>query len=62
MIWLLIWFLLKTKSVVTELFTRGRKFYNSIVFITQSCFIVPKDARLNSAHFFIMKISKKREL
>ena len=44
------------------MFIRGRKFYNSIVFITQSCFIVPKDARLNSAHFFIMKISKKREL
>ena len=33
-----------------------------IVFITQSYFKVPKDVRLNSTHFFIMKISSKREL
>ena len=34
----------------------------SIVFITQSYFKVPKDVRLNSTHFFIMKIPNKREL
>ena len=34
----------------------------SIVFITQLYFKVPKDVRLNSTHFFIMKISNKREL
>ena len=28
----------------------------------QSYFKVPKDARLNSTHFFIMKIRNKREL
>ena len=28
----------------------------------QSYFKVPKDVRLNSTHFFIMKIPKKREL
>ena len=33
----------------------------SIVFITQSYFKVPKDVRLNSTHFFIMKIPNKRE-
>ena len=32
-----------------------------MVFITQSYFKVPKDVRLNSTHFFIMKIPNKRE-
>ena len=49
-------------SVVTELFIRGRKLNISLVFITQSYFKVPKDVRLNSTHFFIMKIPNKREL
>ena len=52
----------KLDSIVTELFIRGRKLNISIVFITQSYFKVPKDVRLNSTHFFIMKIPKKREL
>ena len=52
----------KLNPIVTELFIRGRKLNISIVFITQSYFKVPKDVRLNSAHFFIMKIPKKREL
>ena len=52
----------KLNPIVTELFIRGRKRNISIVFITQSYFKVPKDVRLNSAHFFIMKIPKKREL
>ena len=47
---------------LTELFIRGRKLNISIVFITQSYFKVPKDVRLNSTHFFIMKIPNKREL
>ena len=47
---------------VTELLIRGRKLNISIVFITQSYFKVPKDVRLNSTHFFIMKIPNKREL
>ena len=33
-----------------------------IAFITQLYFKVSKDARLNSTHFFIMKIPSKREL
>ena len=52
----------KLNSIVTELFIRGRKLNISIVFITQSYFKVPKDVRLNSTHFFIMKISNKTEL
>ena len=52
----------KLNPVVTELFIRSRKLNISIVFITQSYFKVPKDVRLNSTHFFIMKIPNKREL
>ena len=52
----------KLNPIVTELFVRGRKLNISIVFITQSNFKVPKDVRLNSTHFFIMKIPNKREL
>ena len=43
----------KLNSVVIE------RFY---FFITQSYFKVPKDVRLNSTHFSIMKIPNKREL
>ena len=52
----------KLNSIVTELFVRGRKLNISLVFITQSYFKVPKDVRLNTTHFFIMKIPNKREL
>ena len=52
----------KLNSIVTELFIRGRKLNISLVFITQSYFKVPKDVRLNTSHFFIMKIPNKREL
>ena len=52
----------KLNPIVTELFIRGRKLNISIVFIMQSYFKVPKDVRLNSTHFFIMKIPNKREL
>ena len=48
--------------VLTELFIRGRKLNISIVFIAQSYFKVPKDVRLNSTYFFIMKSPNKREL
>ena len=51
----------KLNSIVTELFIRGRKSYISIVFITQPYFKVPK-FRLNTMHFFTMKIPNKREL
>ena len=52
----------KFNPVVTELFIRGRKRNISIIFITQSYFKVPKVVRLNSTHFFVMKIPNKREL
>ena len=49
-------------QTVSELFIRGRKLNISIVFITQSYFAVPKDIRLNSTHYFVIKIPSKREL
>ena len=52
----------KLNPIVTELFNRGRKLNIYIVFITQSYFKVPKDVRLNSTHFFIIKIPNKRAL
>ena len=52
----------KLNPVVTELFNRGRKLNISIVFITQSYFKVPKEARLSTTHFFVMKIPNKGEL
>ena len=52
----------KFDSVVTELFIRGRKLNISLVFITQSYFKVPKHVRLNTTHFFILKIPNKGEL
>ena len=52
----------KLNSVVTELFISGSKLNVSLVLITQSYFKVPKIVTLNTTHFFIMKITNKREL
>ena len=50
----------KLNPIVTELFIRSRKLNISVVFIKQSYFKVPKDVRLNSTHFLIMKTPIKR--
>ena len=50
----------KLQSIIKDLFIRCRKLSISFVFITQSYFSVPKDVRLNSTHYFIMKINNKR--
>ena len=52
----------KFQSIIKELFIRCRKLNISLIFITQSYFSVPKDVRLNSLHYIIMKINNKREL
>ena len=52
----------KFKAIVKELFIRCRKLNISLVFITQSYFSVPKDVRLNSTHYLIMKINNRKEL
>ena len=50
------------QSIIKELFIRCRKINISFVFITQSYFSVPKDVRLNSTHYFIIKINNRKEL
>ena len=52
----------KFKAIVKEFFIRCRKLNISIVFITQSYFRTPIDARLNSTHYILMKIGSKKEL
>ena len=47
----------KFQAIIKDLFIRCRKF-----FITQSYFSVPKEVRLNSTHYLIMKIHNRREL
>ena len=51
----------KPNPLVAELLIRGTKLSISLVFITQSYFAVQENVRLNSTHYFIMKIPKKRE-
>ena len=51
----------KPNPIVTELFMEGRKLIISLVFVTKSYFAVPKNIRLNSAHYFIMRIPYKQE-
>ena len=52
----------KFQTILKELFIRCRKLNISLVLITQSYFSVPKDVRLNSTHYLIMKINNKRKL
>ena len=52
----------KIQTTVKELFIRCRKLNISLVFIIQSYFSVPKDVRLNSIHYLILKINNRREL
>ena len=52
----------KFKAIIKELFIRCTKLNISLVFITQSYFTVPKDVRLNSTHYLIMKINNRKEL
>ena len=50
------------QTIIKGLFIRCRKLNISLVFITKSYFSVPKDVRLNSIHYLIMKINNKKEL
>ena len=49
----------KLIPVVTELFIRGRNLNISLVFITQFYLVVPKNIRLNSTQYYIMRIPNK---
>ena len=50
------------QAIIKQLLIRCRKLNISLVFIAPSYFSVPKDARLNSTQYLIMKINNKREL
>ena len=52
----------KFQSIIKELFIRCRELNISLVFITQSYFSVPKDVRLNSTHYLVMRINNRKEL
>ena len=52
----------KRFPTVTKLFIRSRKLNIYFVFITQSYFAVSKNIRLNTTHYFIMKIANEQEL
>ena len=52
----------KFQAIIKELFIRCRILNISLAFITQSCFSVPKEVRLNSTLNLLMKIRNKREL
>ena len=52
----------KFQALIKELFIRCRKLNISLVFMTQSYFFVPKDVRLNSTNYLIMKINNRKEL
>ena len=52
----------KFQAIIKELFIRCRKLNSSLVFITQSYFSVPKDVRLNSTRYLIMKINNLQNL
>ena len=51
----------KFQTIIKELFTTCRKVNISLVFITQSYFSVPKNVRLNSTHYLIMKINNGKD-
>ena len=52
----------KNQTIINDLFFMCRKSNISLVFITLSYFKVPKDVRLNSTHYLIMKIHSRKEL
>ena len=52
----------KLNSIVTKLFIRGRKINVSLVLITRSYFADPNNIEPYSRHYFVMKVSNKREL
>ena len=52
----------KFQTIIKELFIRYRKLNISLVSIIQLYFSVPKDVRLHSTYYLIIKINNQREL
>ena len=53
---------IKFQSIIKKIYIRCRRLNISLAFITQSYFSAPKEVRLNSTHYLIMKIHNKKEL
>ena len=53
--------IINNKGLISMVTESGKKLNISLAFIAQSYFKVPKDVRLNSTHYFIMKIEKIKE-
>ena len=51
----------KIGDIIKELFIRCIKVNISLVFVIQSYFSAPKDMRLNSTHYLIMRINSGKE-
>ena len=52
----------KFQAIINKLFIRCKRINISLVFITQPYLSVPKNVKLNSTPYLIMKINSKREL
>ena len=52
----------KLNPIVTELFIRGSKLSLSLFLLHNLISLFPKNIRLNSTHYFVMKIPNKRKL
>ena len=50
------------QAIIKELLVRYRQLNILLVFITQSYFSAPKNVRLNSTYYLIMKINNSKEL
>ena len=50
----------KFQAIIKELFIRELNI--PLIFITQPHFSIPKEARLNSTHYLIMKINNRKDL
>ena len=50
----------KFQAIIKELFIRCRKVNILLLFKIQSYFFVPKDVRLNSTHYLIMKTNSRK--
>ena len=51
----------KCQAIIKELFIRCKKLNIPLVFNTQSYLSFPKDTRLNTTHYFIMKMNNRIE-
>lgn len=52
----------KLQEVMSQFFIRGRKSNMSVIYISQSYYLIPKCIRLQCTHLMLKKIGSKREI